>query len=110
MTNFGTFQIAALMQEYVFEGIFSCLNQFFNLRLPIKSEQKEIVRRMLKLCLMCITFKSKPIHEKIIVRFIYDVRNSPILQDIANSLNMSQAILGTVAQTNEDDAVKVIRR
>ena len=91
VTNFGSFKISELMQEYVFEGIFPCLNQFFSLRLPMKEEQKELVRRLLKICLMCTAFKSKPIHEKIIVQLVTGVRNNPVLQDIANQLNMNSA-------------------
>lgn len=109
VTNFGRFKISTLMQEYVFEGIFPCLKEFFNLRLPMKADQKELVRRVLKLCMMCVNFKSKPIHEKIIMNFINDVRNNPILSDIANSLNMSSAILGA-SNGEQDDHQKVIRR
>ena len=59
--------------------------------------------------MMCVNFKSKPIHEKIIMSFINDVRNNPILSDIANSLNMSSAILGA-SNGEQDDNQKVIRR
>ena len=38
VTNFGRFKISTLMNEYVFEGIFPCLKEFLNLRLPMKSD------------------------------------------------------------------------
>ena len=79
VTNFGNFKISTLMPDYVFEGIFPCLVQFFNLRLPMQADQKERMRRLLKLCLMCVAFKSKPAHEKTIAQFVSQVRNSPAL-------------------------------
>ena len=62
----------------------------------------------MKLCLLCCTFKSKPIHEKIMIRFINEVRNSPLLQDISSSLNINLSAYGINAP--QDEANRVMRR
>ena len=94
VTNFGTSAISSLMLEYVFEGIFSCLIQFITLRLPMSPKQSELLRRILKLCLMSATFKQKASHEAILIRFISTVRNSPVLQEIVSTLNINLQALG----------------
>lgn len=40
------------MVDYVFDGIFDVLTQFISLRLPMNSQNTELMRRILKLCLM----------------------------------------------------------
>lgn len=82
VTNQGSFSISTLMLEYVFEGIINCLIQFLSLRFPMKQNQKELMLRILKLCLLCMPFKTKAIHEKIIIRFVNMIRNSPALSDV----------------------------
>ena len=84
VTNFGTYKISTLMQEYIFEGVFVCLSQFLSLRIPMNGSQRELIRKLLKLCLMCVAFKSKPSHEKNIINFINEVRNCGGLAEVTS--------------------------
>ena len=63
------------------------------------------MRRVLKLCMMSIPYKSKPIHEKIIQQFVIEVRNSPQLQDIVPHLNIGSLAqsAGTIAEETKLD-------
>ena len=70
VTNFGTYPITQLMVDYIFEGVFSCLAQFISLRLPMTTANHDLVRRVLKLCMMSAQFKAKPSHESILIRFV----------------------------------------
>ena len=63
-TAFGKFPVSELMVKYVFEGIFPSLEQFLLLRLPMREYERELVAKLLKLLLMSVPYKSKPIHDK----------------------------------------------
>lgn len=94
VTNFGTSKISTLMQEYIFEGVFPSLTAFISLRLHMSKQRTELMRKLLKLCFMCVNFKSKPIHETNIVAIIVEIRNSHVLNEIANSMSLNSAALG----------------
>lgn len=82
VTNFGRFPVSELMQEYFFDSIFPTLEIFFSLRLPIKRDDKEWVRKLLKLSFMSIAYKSKPHHEKRFQKLLAEVRNFPALSEL----------------------------
>ena len=52
VTNFGTFPISQLMTDYIFDGVFNCLAEFFEINLPMNPAQTNLMRRILKLSLM----------------------------------------------------------
>jgi len=54
----------------------------------------KIMRRILKLCLLSVMYKSKPVHENMIILFISEVRNSQVLSPIVNELNINLQSLG----------------
>ena len=67
------------MVDYIFEGVMSCLAQFISLRLPMTATHHELMRRILKLCLMAAPYKTKQNHEQILMSFVSQIRNSVLL-------------------------------
>lgn len=57
-TAFGKFKTSELMMTYVFGEIFPSMASFLNLRLPMKENDKRLVRKLLKLLFLCVNYKS----------------------------------------------------
>ena len=45
LTSFGSFSILYLIERYIFEIVYQALIHYFDLRLPIKSEQFDFFRK-----------------------------------------------------------------
>lgn len=87
-TAFGRFPVSELMQKYVFEGIFPSLEAFLNLRLPMRDYEQKLVTKLLKLLFLSVPYKSKPIHDRNIQRFVRTVNSIPALQDLGGDVNL----------------------
>jgi hypothetical protein len=87
-TAFGRFPVSELMQKYVFEGVFPSLEAFLNLRLPMKEYEQKLVAKILKLLFLSVSYKSKPIHDRNIQRFVRTVNSIPALQELGGDVNL----------------------
>jgi hypothetical protein len=47
LTSFGSFPILYLIEKYIYENVYLALTHYFNLRLPIKQEQREFFARFM---------------------------------------------------------------
>jgi len=47
LTSFGSFPVLYLIERYTFEKVFTCLTQFFSLKLPIKLEYRNFFKKLL---------------------------------------------------------------
>jgi len=65
VTAFGIFPVSDLLNKYVFEALFPSMQSFLLLRLPMKDVEKRMIKKLLKLLIMSISYKSKPSHERI---------------------------------------------
>ena len=49
--------------KYVFEDILPSMRAFLLLRLPMKVNEKRLVKKLLKLIFISVGYKTKPIHD-----------------------------------------------
>ena len=59
LTSFGSFPVLYLIERYTFEKVFSCLTQFFSLKLPIKLEYRNFFKKLLQLIQKATSFATK---------------------------------------------------
>jgi len=46
LTAFGSFEVVVIMEDYIFNTVYTALENFFKLRLPIKSNERDFYRRL----------------------------------------------------------------
>ena len=63
----------------------------------MKQNHKEILRKLLKLCLKSHIYKSKPLHDKNFSSFVNEIRNNPNLTEFSSMLG------GLGLNDNQDD-------
>ena len=105
VTNFGRFPISELMQTYVFEGIFTTMEQFFNLRLQIKNDNKDLIRKLLILSFKSFEYKAKPVHEKQIRQYVAAIRNFPQLLELCEEFGLDPLSAGGAPDEAKDREV-----
>lgn len=88
-TAFGKFKVSELMLSYVFEDILPSMRSFLDLRLPMKDYEKKLIRKLLKLILLSLPYKTKPIHDKNTQQFIRAIRAIPQLQELGADIDLS---------------------
>jgi hypothetical protein len=76
-TAFGKFPVSELMLKYVFEFVFPSLEAFLNLRLHMQEYESKLVSKLLKLLFLSVPYKSKPIHDRNIVKFVKTIGSIP---------------------------------
>ena len=46
LTAFGSMEIVVIMEDYIFNTVYKALESFLNLRLPIKSTERDFYKRL----------------------------------------------------------------
>jgi len=46
LTAFGSFEVVVIMEDYIFNTVYKALENFLNLRLPIKSTERDFYKRL----------------------------------------------------------------
>lgn len=89
ITAFGKFKVSELMLKYVFEDIVPAMRKFLDLRIPMKENDKKLIRKLLKLIFLSASFKAQPIHDRYLTQFVRTIRTIPQLQELGGDIDMS---------------------
>ena len=89
ITAFGKFKVSELMLKYVFEDIVPAMYKFLELRIPMRENDKKLIRKLLKLIFLSASFKQQPVHDRELTQFVRTIRTIPQLQELGGDIDMS---------------------